>query len=223
MPLLPHWETISVADYASGVLDLFERPTAQKRVDALLYMTVGAARIKIVHDVTLRMRDHLRVGDRMAAPSGLLFEGILGDFGLGKIHIGYLLNHNELTSGTEMLVSHVHITGEAGFQRELACILRSMRIAGHTSSRSFDIELSTFIKLYDWAGKNPKALRDVSVSLVGNLPPIAATDFADSIVHAVQNNWNGTMVQNYIENWVARATPKRPWKFSNRFFEVSDA
>jgi len=200
-------DTMSIAQYAQEILNGFSTPIALDRMDSLVYMTVGAGRLKLLNDLTNRMHKHLKLGESKPH-SGMYFEVVLGEYGAGKSHLGYMLKHNALTSGSELLVAHVQITGEPQFQAVLASLLRSLRIAGVPSWSDNEIELSAYQKLYQWCGSNGKELFKLADQARGNLRSAAASDFARAVSLCAGPNCNASPMQQFIDAWIRREDSK---------------
>jgi hypothetical protein len=182
-------------------------------------MTVGAQRLRMLHDLTRQMHKHLRIGgDRKAR--GVFFHAVLGDFGSGKSHIGYLLKHDALTCGEELLVTHVQITGESRFPGILAALLRALRVAGESPLSGQGIELSAYRKLYDWTGRNEREFRNIIRGNMGNVQVSAANDFAQAVLHACRPVPEAIPMQQFIESWVARSQPKESLEVFEMIFRV---
>ena len=197
----------SISDYAAGVLQFFENPIATERMDALLYMTVGSGRVRTLTELTNRMRKHLRPETESPKP-GLYFEQVLGEFGSGKSHIGYMLKHNALTLPCECLVSHVQITAQAPFTATLASLLRSLRISTVASVTQRGIELSAYRQLFGWCGKSVAKVAEVAAQAAGNLPDASANDFAHAVTEATRDELNPAPLQRFLHAWIEATEPK---------------
>ena len=197
----------SIAKYAQGLLTMFEAPIAADRLDALVYMMVGAARVRTLSDLTSRMKKFLYPNATSPHP-GIFWEAVLGEFGAGKSHIGYMLKHNALTMGNNVLVAHVQITGEAHFNGAIAALLRNLRLSGASSMQVYGVELGAFAQIFRWCGSSVQQVQQLCQDAVGNLPPAVGNDFALAVTEAGTGKGQNGSLQRFIEAWVLRADPK---------------
>jgi hypothetical protein len=202
-----HLGMTGITRYAEEILSVFHSPIASERIDLLLYMTVGGGRLKVLGDLTARLHKLLKIG-QPGPVRGIYFEVVTGEFGAGKSHLAYMLKHNALTSEGEILVSHVQITGEAGFPAALAALLRSLRLSGHPSFRAHDIELAAYRRLFEWCGRNPQQLLGLAYQQAGNVSQAAASDFAQAVVEVSRPSPNAGPLQQFFDSWINRAEPK---------------
>ena len=198
---IPDLSLVNSGAYAEDVLNIFDRRIALERPDAMLFMTVGGGRLRLLRNLTKNMVNHLRPGERAPKP-GLCFEGVLGAYGSGKSHLALMLKHNAFTCGSEVLVAHVAITNEGKFSSVLAAILRSVRMAGEPSRRAQDVEVSAYRMMWEWAGHSHADLLQVAREGIGNLPMTAAADFVDAVEACAADTPDSTLMQRFIDAWV---------------------
>lgn len=198
---------VSIAKYAQSLLTSFETPIASDRLDALVYMMVGSARVRTLSDLTTRMKRFFAIGKNSPHP-GIFWEAVLGEFGAGKSHIGYMLKHNALTMGNNVLVAHVQITGEADFNATLAALLRNLRLSGASSVQAYGVDLGAYAQIFRWCGGSAQQVQLLCQSAVGNLPPAVGNDFALAVIEAGTGKGQSGSLQRFIEAWVMRTQPK---------------
>ena len=198
---------VSIAQHAEAILTTYSSPIATESVEALIYMTVGSKRIQLLNALTSRTITKLKIGQNTSL-SGVLLDVVLGEYGSGKSHIGYLLKHNALTCGSEMLIAHVQITGEATFSSMLAALLRSIRIAGVPSLLSQDIEISAYRQIFKWCGGDVAKMTEVVKKAAGNISPAAPIDFARAIAEIARPTPNVAVMQQFLQAWINESDPK---------------
>jgi|GEM_PF-3461278 len=196
--------------HASKILEMYSRRIALDDIDGLLYMTVGSQRLKLVADLTRRMNVELQLkqqSTRMRS-GGAYLEAVLGDFGCGKSHIGYLLQHNALCAEAEVLVARCQMTGEMTFSLLLAAILRSLRVSGSESIESHDIEISAYRKLTEWAGGGEQDLTELIRGQLLNLPQAVATALSNALKAVARPQPDAAPLQEFLSTWVERSEPR---------------
>lgn len=199
---------MSMRDYAREVLRVYSSRIAQDRLDALLYMTVGAGRFRLLNQLVSTMHDFLSLDGNNGTPRGAYLEVVLGEFGAGKSHIGYMHKHSALTCGHELMVAHAQITGEARFPSMLGALLRTLRIAGVESLRMFDIELSAYVKMVEWVGGSRRTLEEFLLGRLGNMSRGIVNDLVAALWALQEPNRDASALQMFIDAWVAKADPK---------------
>ncbi len=199
---------VSIAKYAQSLLTTFDTPIASDRLDGLVYMMVGAARVRTLSDLSSRMRQFLQPGSSASHP-GTHWEAVLGEFGSGKSHIGYMLKHNALTMGNNVLVAHVQITGEAQFNAALAAMLRNLRLSGASSQQAYGVELGAYAQIFRWCGSSSQQVQQLCQSAVGNLPAAVGADFAIAVCEAGTGKGGSGSLQRFIDAWVVRSEPRQ--------------
>jgi hypothetical protein len=194
--------------YATDLLNFYSTPIALERPDALLFMQVGGKRVAIMKQILGRIRAQLGVGCDRPKP-GSHMELLLGDFGCGKSHLGYLIKHDCLTGMPDLMVAHVQITNECSWQTILAAILRNLRLTGAPSEIVADVEISAFRELLRWCGGQPGEVAHLARNTTGPLPAEVATDLARSLAPLLSANPDSGMLIRFLDAWVLQAGPKQ--------------
>jgi len=199
----------NLSSYARMILKTFESPVASgAKMDAMLYMTVGSERIQLVHKVTKRYRTLLDMGRENRTPR-VVMDAVLGHFGTGKSHMGFLLKHDGLTCGQEeLLVSHHQISGDSHFSSIIAGWLRNLRLAGVPSIVDNGVDLSAYMKLVKWCG-NDSNLRNVIIGNSGKLEPALVQDLHIALRMLGQRTPISSGIFQFIENWVVKSPPEQ--------------
>lgn len=201
---------VDLQSHSSNILEMYDRRIALDDIDGLLYMTVGSQRLKLVADLTRRMNEELQLNqqNQRMRNGGAYLEAVLGDFGCGKSHIGYLLQHNALCAKQEVLVARCQMTGEMSFSLLLAAILRSLRLSQSEALESHNIELSAYRKLTEWAGGGEHELTELIRGQLLNLPQEVPIALSNALKAVARPKPDAAPLQDFLSTWVERSEPR---------------
>jgi len=194
---------------ARRILSAFDSPVSGEDDDALLYMTVGMARVRLLQQMTRSIRRRLRLAEPERLPRGMHFDLVTGDFGSGKSHLAHMLKCDLVSEEGHLVVGHVQITGEASFPATLGKLLRSLRISRTTSRIGGDLETSIWRVIHQWCGARDDLLEAEHAACLGNLPPVVAADFARAVADAARPAPDPAAMQSFVERWIQRADNKQ--------------
>lgn len=194
--------------YASDLLNLYSTPIALERPDALLFMQVGGKRVAIMKQILRRIKTHLGVGSDRPKP-GAHLELLLGEFGCGKSHLGYLIKHDCLSGMPGLMVAHVQITNECSWQTTLSAILRNLRLTGVPSEIVADVEVSAYRELLRWCGGQPGEVAHLARNAAGSLPAEVTTDLARSLAPMLSATPDASTFLRFLDAWVHQASGKQ--------------
>jgi hypothetical protein len=194
--------------YATELLNVYSTPIALERPDALLFMQVGGQRVAIMKKILKRIRTQLGIGAERPKP-GAHLELLLGDFGCGKSHLGYLIKHDCLTGMAGILAAHIQITNECSWQQIMSAILRNLRLSGVQSEVVGDIEISAYRELLRWCGGQPGEVAHLARGAAGALPVEVTVDFARAIAPLGTGTPDASTLLRFLDVWVHQAAGKQ--------------
>ena len=196
-------QTHSICEFAKELLKVYQARVAQDWVEGLIFMSTSGGRVDILTKTFTRVHDFLSLDRPEPEYSGASMEAVVGEFGSGKSHLGYLMKYHFLSVAENTLVIHCQMTGDRTVGQVLARALQNLWLSGHDSQRASGVEMSAYAKLYNIFAGEPW-VRETMVARTAKgylrkLPPAFAEDFSTTVFSN-----NAHTMSEFLTEWVAK-------------------
>jgi len=200
-------QTHSIIEFAGELLKVYQARVAQDWVDGLIFMSTSGGRVDLLRNTINRVQDFLSLDRPEPEYTGASIEAILGEFGSGKSHIGFLLKYHFLSATENTLVIQCQMTGDHTMGQAMARALQNLWLSGHDSQKASGVEMSAYSKLYNTFAGEPW-VRETMVSRTAKsyLRKLPAA-FADDFSTAVFSN-NAHTMSEFINEWIAKESDR---------------
>ncbi|MBK8036877.1 MAG: hypothetical protein IPK22_07025 [Verrucomicrobiaceae bacterium] len=200
-------QTFSFTEFAEELLQVYQSRVAQDWVDGLAFMSTAGGRVDLLKKVQDRTATFLSLSDPQPNYSGASIEAIIGEFGSGKSHLGFLLKYHFISTAPKTLVMHCQMTGDRSVGEVWARALQNLWLSQCGSRIESGIEMSGFDALRNALAKEPppraKArLVEVMRKFMRKLDPTFAQDFATALLSG-----NASLLSEFLTAWIAKEEP----------------
>lgn len=200
-------QTFSFTEFAEELLQVYQSRVAQDWVDGLAFMSTAGGRVDLLKKVQDRTADFLALGNPQPDYSGASIEAIIGEFGSGKSHLGFLLKYHFISTAPKTLVMHCQMTGDRSVGEVWARALQNLWLSQGGSRIESGIEMSGYDALRKALANEPppraKArLVEVTRKFLRKLDPSFAQDFATALLSG-----NASLLSEFLTAWIAKEEP----------------
>lgn len=200
-------QTFSFTEFAEELLQVYQSRVAQDWVDGLAFMSTAGGRVDLLKKVQDRTATFLSLNNPQPDYAGASIEAIIGEFGSGKSHLGFLLKYHFISTAPKTLVMHCQMTGDRSVGEVWARALQNLWLSQCGSRIESGIEMSGFDALRNTLSKEPppraKArLVEVTRKFLRKLDPTFAQDFATALLSG-----NASLLSEFLTAWIAKEEP----------------
>jgi|APTNR8051073442_1049403.scaffolds.fasta_scaffold01677_6 hypothetical protein len=200
-------QTFSFSEFAEELLQVYQSRVAQDWVDGLVFMSTAGGRVDLLKKVQDRASAFLALDSPQPSYTGAAIEAVVGEFGSGKSHIGFLLKYHFISCAPKTLVIHCQMTGDRSIGEVWSRALQNLWLSEKSSRLSSGVEMSAYDEVKAIFAKEPATAASAKVAqtvrkYLRKLDPAFATDFATALLSP-----NASLLSEFLTVWVAKEEP----------------